>query len=121
MTIAVIDISTTPSLTFIKPCPFDIRIYRSIPNPDESELKIEYLWMSLRSIFCAGTLTGCDTFAFTLDRALAKVNGFAASVAGVSPIKFIRKYLFFFAALGTFARDYLEIFKICIPGTMLRR
>jgi hypothetical protein len=35
-------------------------------------------------------------------------------------MKFIRKNLFFFTALGTFAGDYLEIFKICIAGTMLR-
>ena len=65
------------------------------------------------------TLARCDTFAFTLNGALGKVNGFPASAAGVSPLKFIRKYLFFFPALGTFAGDYLEIFKICIPGAML--
>jgi len=35
-------------------------------------------------------------------------------------MKFIRKYFFFFTALGTFAGDYLEIFKICIAGAMLR-
>ena len=120
MTIATIDINTTPSLIFIKSCSFDIPIYRSIPNPNESELRIEYLWMSLRSIFYARTLAGRDTFAFTFNRALGKVNGFAASAAGVSPMKFIRKYFFFFTALGTFAGDYLEIFKICIAGTMLR-
>ena len=68
-----------------------------------------------------GTLAGRDTFAFTFNRAIGKVNGFTAPAAGMSPIKFIRKYLFFFTALGTFAGDYLEIFKICIPGTMLRR
>jgi hypothetical protein len=67
------------------------------------------------------TLARRDTFAFTFNRALCKVNGFAALTAGVRPIKFIRKYLFFFTAFGTFAGDYLEIFKICIPGTMLGR
>ena len=65
------------------------------------------------------SLTGRDTFAFTLNRALGKINGFTTSAAGVSPIKFIRKNLFFFTALGTFAGDYFEIFKICIAGTML--
>ena len=77
--------------------------------------------MSLRAVFYAAILARRDTFAFTLNRALGKVNGFAASAAGVSPIKFIRKYLFFLSAIGTFAGDYLEIFKICIAGTMLRR
>jgi hypothetical protein len=93
MTIAAIDITTTLSFSFIKSRPFDIYV---------------------------GTLAGRDTFTFTLNRALGKVNGFPTSAAGVSPIKFIRKYLFFFTALGTFAGDYLEIFKICVAGTMLR-
>jgi hypothetical protein len=93
MTIVAIVINTTPSLTFIKSCPFDIYVR---------------------------TLAGRDTFAFTLNGALGKVNGFPTSAAGVSPMKFIRKYLFFLTALGTFAGDYLEIFKICIAGTMLR-
>jgi hypothetical protein len=60
-----------------------------------------------------------DTFTFTFNRTFSKVNGFPACAAGVSPIKFIRKYLFFFPTLGTFTGDYLESFKICIPGTML--
>ena len=94
ITIAAIDINTTLDLIFIKSCPFDIYVR---------------------------TLAGRDTFAFTLNRAFGKVNGFAASAAGVSPMKFIRKYLFFLTALGTFAGDYLEIFKICIAGAMLRR
>jgi hypothetical protein len=94
ITIAAIDISTTPSLIFIKSSPFDIYVR---------------------------TLARRDTFAFTLNRALGKINGFTASAAGVGPIKFIRKYFFFLAAFGTFAGDYLEIFKICIAGTMLRR
>jgi hypothetical protein len=50
---------------------------------------------------------------------LGKVDGFAASAAGVRPIKLIGKYFFFLAALGAFAGDHLEIFKICISGTML--
>jgi hypothetical protein len=149
-----IDINATLSLIFIKSCPFCRRICRPIPNLDEQELKIEYLWMSLaqrrrrvslrpnlllfelscyfstqrsnlgsikggRQSIHVRTLARRDTFAFTFNRALSKVNGFPACATGVSPTKFIRKYLFFFPALGTFAGDYLEIFKICIPGAML--
>jgi hypothetical protein len=64
-------------------------------------------------------LAGRNTLTFTVNCALGKVNGFPATAAGVRPIKLIRKYLFFFATLGAFASDHLEIFKICIPGTML--
>jgi hypothetical protein len=58
-------------------------------------------------------------FAFTLNRALGKVNGLPASATGVSTIKFIRKYLFFYSAFGAFTGDDLEIFKISVPGAML--
>jgi len=95
MTIAAIDSHATPSLIFIKSC----------------------LFIFLRHVVSA--LARRDAFAFTFNRALRKVNGFAACAAGVRPLKFIRKYLFFLAAFGTFAGDDLEIFKIRIPGAML--
>jgi hypothetical protein len=95
MTIAAIDSHATPSLIFIKFCPF----------------------IFVRLVVSA--LARRDAFAFAFNRALRKVYRFAACAAGVRPIKFIRKYLFFLAALGTFAGDDPEIFKICIPGAML--
>jgi len=95
MTIAAIDSNATPSLIFIKSC----------------------LFILLRHVVRA--LARRDAFAFAFNRALRKVNGFAACAAGVRPLKFIRKYLFFLAAFGTFAGDDLEIFKIRIPGAML--
>jgi hypothetical protein len=67
----------------------------------------------------AGLLARRNTFTFTFNRTSSKINGFTASAASVRPIKLIRKYLFFFTALGTFADNYLEVLKICIPGTML--
>jgi len=64
-------------------------------------------------------LTRRDAFALALDGAAAEIDGLIATAARMGFIKFIRKNFFLLAAVGAFADNHFQVFKIIITRTML--
>ncbi len=70
--------------------------------------------------FLRQLLSGFSARGLPRQRALFKVNRFAAAAARLRPIEFIRKYFLFLAAFRTFTHKRFKGFEVGKPGTVLR-